>query len=329
METTVQQQSSSQTTENPKPRSLAKIYQHDSWQSAKSLFFKFFLRLVNAKSGKRWTDAIEGNAKPDKFRAPTPLESLYKEFQITCSQINENDIYRLEPKENKSSIVILYLHGGAYVNNSSKFHWETIQQIIKDNNCTVIYPDYPLAPKASHVEGFQFLDVLYQQILSEVDPNDLVLMGDSAGAGFALAFSQKLKKEGRKQPSQLILLSPWLDVTCTNPEMIEVDKYDPMLPIDGLKMCGELWAKGKDVKNYLVSPIYGDIEGLPLISIFISTHDILEPDARKFRDLCDEKGVAINYFNYPKMIHDWVIMGMSESQKALEQIKELLNERDS
>jgi len=107
--------------------------------------------------------------------------------------------------------------------------------------------------------------------------------------------------------------------------MQEIDKYDPLLNIEGLRMCGEAWAKGKDTKNHLISPIYGEVQGLPKISVFMSTHDILEPDSRRFRDICDEKGVAINYYNYPKMIHDWLIFGMSESYKALEQIKELLS----
>ena len=315
--------------ESPKLPSLAKIYEHDSWQSFKSVFFKFIMRLANAKSAKRWEYAIEGNPQPDKFRSPAPPENFYKEFQITSSQLNGNEVYRLEPKGKESSIVILYIHGGAYVNNSTTFHWNMIQDILKDNHCTIIYPDYPLAPKATHVEGFQFMDTLYQQILSEVDPKNLVFMGDSAGAGFALAFSQKLKKEGAQQPSQLILLSPWLDISCTNPEMLQIDKDDPMLPIEGLKKCGELWAKGIDVKNPLVSPLYGDVESLPPISVFAGTHDLLEPDMRKFRDRCDDQGVSINYFNYPKMLHVWMIMGLSESKKTLEQIKELIAVKSS
>jgi len=148
--------------ENPKARSLAKIYEHESWQSFKSVFVKFIMRIADAKSGKRWNYAIEGNPQPNKFRSPAPPENFYKEFQIISSQINGNEVYRLEPKATKSSIVILYIHGGAYVNNTTKFHWDMIQDILKDNDCTIIFPDYPLAPKATHVEGFQFLDALYQ-----------------------------------------------------------------------------------------------------------------------------------------------------------------------
>jgi len=111
--------------------------------------------------------------------------------------------------------------------------------------------------------------------------------------------------------------------------MLEADKYDCMLNINGLKKCGELWAKGTDVKDPLVSPLYGDVEGLPPISVFASTHDILEPDMRKFRGKCDAKGIAVNYFNYPKMAHNWIIFGLSGSNKALKQIKELLVVKDA
>jgi len=312
-------------TDTSKPRSLATIYEHGSWQSFKSLYFKLSARFTGTKSDKSWETMYKPTDEPEKIRSPAPPERLYKEFQITSCQVNGSNVYRLEPKQNKSSQVILYLHGGAYVKNSTIFHWNMIQQFIQNNNCTIIYPDYPLAPEASYVEGFQLLDVLYRQIVSEVDPKDLVLMGDSAGGGMSLAFTQKLKKEGVQLPSQLILLTPWLDISCTNQEMLEVNKYDPTLNINGLRKCGELWAKGIDVKDPLVSPVYGDVEGLPLISIFAGTHDVLGVDVKKFRDICDSKGVTINYFNYPKMVHLWMLSGFPESAKVIEQIGELLS----
>jgi len=56
------------------------------------------------------------------------------------------------------------------------------------------------------------------------EPDDLIMMGDSAGGGFALALAQKLKNESIDQPAQIILLSPWLDITLTNPDIKEIDR---------------------------------------------------------------------------------------------------------
>ncbi len=112
-------------------------------------------------------------------------------------------------------------------------------------------------------------------------------MGDSAGGGLALALAQKLKKDGMTQPQQIILLSPWLDVTMTNPEFKDREAGDPMLDIEGSQMAGKAYAGRLNTKNYLVSPMYGDLTGLAKISLFTSGKDMLIADVRKFRGHAD------------------------------------------
>jgi len=282
------------------------------------------LRWYEFKTGKGFIRKIE-TGKPSRLDVPEPPIFMTKDFEVTSLQILERNVYRLKPKGTKTSNkVVVFLHGGGYFDNATKFHWKFLQQLMSDNNFTLIHPDYPLGPHNSHIECFQFIDALYNQLLLEINPNDLVFMGDSAGAGLALAFSQKLKLENRPLPSQLILISPWLDVSCTNKEMLEVDKYDPLINIEAIQRAGRLWAKNTDVNHFLVSPVNGDVEGLPKISIFTSSYDVLEPDTRKFKERCEQKGIPINYFEYPKMVHDWILFGLPESTKAIQQIKSLI-----
>jgi len=133
------------------------------------------MRLMRVKTDSNWEKISKPSREPHRMVSPDPPGNLSKEFQVTSSKINESNVYRLEPKQNKSGKVILYLQGGAYVGNSSDFHWQVVQQLIKDNNCTVIYPDYPLAPESSHIGCFLLLDALYKQILAEIDPKNLAL----------------------------------------------------------------------------------------------------------------------------------------------------------
>ena len=85
----------------------------------------------------------------------------------------------------------------------------------------------------------------------------------------------------------------------SNPEIHEIEKLDPMSAVPALIDIGKWYGGEKDSKNYLISPIYGNFEGLGKISLFTGTNDILYPDAKKFKNMADEKGIKINYYEYP------------------------------
>jgi epsilon-lactone hydrolase len=145
-------------------------------------------------------------------------------------------------------------------------------------------------------------------------------MGDSSGGGFALALAQKMREENNDKANQIILLSPWLDITLKNTNISALDSEDPVLGISGLQRAGKAYAGDSDPNNYLLSPINGQVEGLGKISIFIGTKDILEADTRRFKSITKEKGININYYEYKDMIHVWPLFDLPESKKAIEQI---------
>jgi acetyl esterase/lipase len=145
--------------------------------------------------------------------------------------------------------------------------------------------------------------------------------------GLALGFTQQLRNENKKQPDQIILFSPWLDVTMSNPNIPIIDKYDQLLSIKGLRSAGEKYAGSIALDDYRVSPIYGNFAGLCPISIFTGTNDLLNPDAQKCKQLMVSQNCNFNYFEYPNMFHDWVIITLlKESQDVLDKVAVLLNE---
>ncbi|MDQ3290044.1 MAG: alpha/beta hydrolase [Bacteroidota bacterium] len=242
------------------------------------------------------------------------------------SQINGRNVFTLTPKHGASGKHILYIHGGAYVQNFKRPHWDFITLLIKNLNCSVTAPDYPLAPVNTYTDAFAMLTPLYQELISRVKPENLILMGDSAGGGLTLSLAQKMKNEQVDQPSQIILLSPWLDISLTNPDIIQIDPLDYFLDVKSLQRAGRAYAGNLSLDNYLVSPINGPLEGLGKISLFIGSKDILLADARKFKKLAESKGIEINYFEYPDMIHVWMLLNFPESKKAKKQIIELINQ---
>ena len=275
--------------------------------------------------------AIEKRIFTNRFvKDPARLpQSLVKNFDNQEIEINGRKVWTISPKYNKSDVTILFFHGGAYVFNISRLHWSFIGQLIKKTNATVVVPDYPLAPEATYRETYGFIGDLYSRLTAGSGPKRIVFMGDSAGGGLAFGYAQLLRNENRNQPDQLIILSPWLDVTMTNPDIKATEKEDKILSVDGLREAAREYAGNTDLKDYRISPIYGCITGLCRISVFTGTKDILYPDANKCRQLMKDQSTSFNWFEYPGMFHDWVIITrLRESEDVINKVTRLVNNSD-
>jgi acetyl esterase/lipase len=141
-------------------------------------------------------------------------------------------------------------------------------------------------------------------------------MGDSAGGGFALALAQELSTGPLRLPQRLILLSPWLDLGMTNPDIALMEATDPLLSVEALRMSGKRWSGETQSTDWHLSPLFGPIDNLPPVILFTGTADVLNPDAKKFRDRFAGRENAIDYREYPGMMHVWMLFGFPESLKA-------------
>lgn len=290
--------------------------------STQSKLFHLLLRMIGKKDSLKKKFAA---GRFDYFNCPEPPARIYRDCHVHKFQVNDRNVFTISPKNKKDNgIRILYLHGGAYVQSFVIFHWWFIAGLVKKTGCSITAPDYPLAPGSTYKESFAMADVLYRQLASSANSGDIILMGDSAGGGFALSLAQKIRDEKIPQPGQLILLSPWLDLTLTNPAIKDIDGIDPFLGIEGLQQAAKIYAGDISPDHYLLSPINGSLEGLGKISVFIGSKDILAADARKLKSLAASKEIGINYYEYKDMLHVWMLLNFPESKKARQQIIELI-----
>lgn len=295
-------------------------------ESIQSKIAKFILKTI--KFNKMWKltgERLKENIRKRQLaESPEPPKGLKKRFNIIRNEFNNQCYYVMKPLENVSEKHIFFLHGGGYVYEINSLHWNFLEKISKDLGCTVTIPIYPLMPNHHGKEIFEMVVPIYEKIISEVKPENVVIMGDSAGGGISLALAELLKKKKLPQPGNIILISPVLDMSFTNPEIQEVEKLDPILSVKSLNEIGILYGGERGTKDYLVSPIYGDFNGLGKISLFIGTNDILYPDAKRFKNMAAEEGIKINYYEYPAMIHVWPLLTFPESKKARKQIIEII-----
>ena len=190
-----------------------------------------------------------------------------KEIKESCNVEVERfmgrKIFIIRPKEEvEEERRILYFHGGSYMAEMSSYHWNFIENLVLDTKMTVIIPDYPLTPKYTYKDVFKMVKPLYKEIIEEVKPENLILMGDSAGGGLSLALLEEVSEENYELPGKTILISPWLDVRLTNPEIDEVQKKDKELNKEALKVAGIAYAGDDGIDSYLVNPIDGDLSKL-------------------------------------------------------------------
>ena len=254
-----------------------------------------------------------------------------EEVQIDCNLETEEFIGRkvfiITPKnEQKSEKVILYLHGGSYVAETSSNHWKFIEKLVKDTNATIILPDYPLTPKYTYKDVFTMITPLYKEIIEEVSTNNLILMGDSAGGGMSLALLERLSEENVEMPYKTILISPWLDVRLENPEIDNVQKYDKELNKESLKIAGIAYAGKDGIDSYLVNPIDGDLSKLKNITIFTGTYDILNPDVHVLDEKAKEVNVSLEIKEYEGAGHIWFINNNSGKELEEAGYQDLLEE---
>jgi acetyl esterase/lipase len=296
-------------------------YQHTISPSFQSKLIQTAMGLFGLKK-KIERKMIKNSFAKEPAKIPN---SLLKNFNIKEAEQNARKVWTVSPFDNKSDLIILYFHGGAYMSNLSTEHWSLIEKLISKTSATIVVPDYPLSPEASCKETYDFIEGLFTKLITEYPAKRFVFMGDSAGGGLALGFTQKLRDENKKQPEQIIIFSPWLDVTMCNPILDRLDKEDNLLSIAGLKTAGQKYAANLDLKDFRVSPVYGDLTGMCRISLFTGTRDILNADAQKFKQLMKEQKIYFNYFEYPDMFHDWVIItSLKESLDVINKVDTLV-----
>lgn len=209
----------------------------------------------------------------------------------------------------------------------SSYHWKFIKNLVLDTNITVIIPDYPLTPKYTYKDVFKMVKPLYKEIIEEVKPEDLILMGDSAGGGLSLALLEEMSEENYELPGKTILISPWLDVRLENNKIEEVQKKDKELNKETLKLAGISYAGGEEnLNNFLVSPIEGDISKIKNLTIFTGTNDILNPDVHKLDEKAIEQGTNIEIKEYDGAGHIWIINKKGDKDLIDKGYQDLINE---
>ncbi|MEW4466253.1 alpha/beta hydrolase [Parasphingorhabdus sp. JC815] len=298
--------------------------------SVRARFINLLLRLLKVQ--KRLADyetSMKFLAK-DRQRGPAqPGRWLKKHSQISEHRIDGHLVYEIGPKQDggiqPSRHHIFYLHGGAYAFNIMTFHWALIGKLIKATGASATVPLYPLAPEHDWSRSYPVVMEAYKQAVAKYGAENITVMGDSAGGGYSLGLAQMLRDQAGPLPGKLILLSPWLDATASDPSQKELEKHDVLLSVQGAQTAGQFWAgEGNDPAAFPVSPLYTAIDQLPPIAIFAGNNDVLYADALRLKQKADDQGINVALHVGDQMQHVWMLLPIREAKLAQTQIAEFI-----
>lgn len=217
--------------------------------------------------------------------------------------------------ENNSGIII-YIHGGAYVNQLNIQHKLYCWLLNKVLKIPVVMPIYPLTPNHDYRECFEQIEELYTMLTDKYQK--IVLIGDSAGGGFILSFCQYLKTTNIRQADNIIAISPWVDISMKNNYD---DRKDVILGNIGLKEIGKRWANNTDTRDHMVSPLYGDNHKLPKTLITTGTDEIFYQDIKEYYEKLIVDGVDAKLIVGKDLFHIYPLFPIPEAISILKEIK--------
>lgn len=218
-------------------------------------------------------------------------------------------------KANEKRGVLVYLHGGAFYFGPVKEHWDYFARICKQTQMAGLLIDYRFAPQDPFPVG---LDEVVELVTTIDLPENWFFLGDSSGAGMVVSSVFKLREMNRPLPKKLVLMSPWVDVTLQNPDIVLSKKDDVMMTVERLSGAARDYAGDADPADPLISPMYGDLTGLPPTLIQMGTADLLLADCRKFYQKCRDAKVDVSYEEVPGAFHDFMMLSiLPEAKRAL------------
>jgi len=223
----------------------------------------------------------------------------------------------------QSDRVILYLHGGGYVTGSIKTHRAMVARIARASKGRALLIDYRLAPENPFPAAVDDATAAYRWLLAEgCAPSKIVIAGDSAGGGLALAALAALRDAHDPMPAAAVAISPWTDLEGTGDSVKTKAAKDPMVQGSDLVPMAKMYFGTHDPKNPLLSPLHADYRGFPPLLIQVGEAEILLDDSTRVAERAKAAGVKVELEIWDDMVHVWHVFAklLPEGQQAIDKI---------
>lgn len=296
-----------------------------------SLSTRLICRFLQLTAKPKWATEAGGEVVLAQAKGPSdPPQRLAA--RVTSRRVGGFTVHRVRPAHGiRQSGAVVYLHGGAYVSEIVRQHWALAADIADATGRVVDVPIYGLAPQHHALTALDFGLTLLAELDAEFatagarQPR-IDLAGDSAGGGLALLLAQARRTAGLPRARRVVVMAPWLDVSMANPEVDAVEPHDPWLTRAGIHPVARAWAGGIDRADPRVSPLFGGVEGLPPVDLFVGTRDITVCDSVDFVSRITEAGGRATLWLSEGSPHVHPLLPTPEGRRARRELIGLLRD---
>lgn len=226
---------------------------------------------------------------------------------------------------------VLFLHGGGYIAGSAPLYRHLTWRLADATEANIAFVEYRLAPEHPYPAALDDAVAAWHELVAEAaDPGRIVIMGDSAGGGLALALGLRLRDTGSPPPGAIVALSPWTDLAMTG-ESLRHNPHggDAGQRIENIRVIAAAYLAGADPLTPYASPLYADPAGLPPTLIQVGGDEALLDNSVRMADRMGTAGCDITLEVWSRMPHVWHAFAtiMPEARQAIARIGEFVGEK--
>ena len=295
--------------------------------SLRARFWRFVMRAAFKNQNLKVEQYHVQSAKSSKW-----MKQMNSRLPVERVDIDGLSAAWIRPDGADEKKVHIHMHGGGYVTGFVDSHLMMCVPMAKVLKRNMLMPEYRLAPANPFPAALEDSLKAYRWLLAQgTDARDIVISGDSAGGGLALATALALRDAGNPLPAALICMSPWVDLNNGSASHAANAQVESVLRTDVLNEWARFYTEESNLTNPLVSPIYADLRGLPPLLIQVGRDEILLDDSLTLAKRAKAAGVDVTLRIWDDMWHAWPVLGelIPESGMAFEEMKEFLRGREA
>lgn len=259
-------------------------------------------RLLAALAADTWPDDfIEARSFYDAWGTP-----VAPDIAVSEREVGGVPAYLHTPPDADVSQIGIWLHGGGYVFGSQRSHGSMVAEGARAAGCLILHPQYRRAPEHRYPAALEDAVAVYAAVLAEGrSPDEVVMIGDSAGGGLVLTTLLAARDRDLPMPRAVACISPWTDLACTGETFRTLADDDPMVSTSVTLAVAEAYLAGVAAQLPYVSPLYGDVHGFPAALIQVGERELLRSDAERLAAKLTAAGSPVTLEVWPGMVHVW------------------------
>lgn len=276
-----------------------------SWQAAT---LNAYLRLTMKRGGNRPLDAQElRDAAAGMTRFLGPVAASFQSREVNTDGGLSFTLLGTDAAAEATARVVLYLHGGGFIFGSPQTHQAVATATAEAFEAPVYALKYRLAPEHPFPAAIEDATGAYEWLLVRHPEAQIVLAGDSAGGGLALATAMNVRARALRQPAAIVAFSAWCDLALTGSSIEANARRCSMLTPDGVRQIAAIYLAGADPHDPRASPLYGDVTGLPAMLLFASRDELLLDDTERMAVRAAGAGATVQVVLRDDLPHAWPV----------------------